>query len=276
MSNPYGPKLETMEDWNEALGCCCPIRRPPEPSVEYERVRVRVFFPGVIADGNTFYLSRNVDYSESGYLHETWTQSWTAFVVGTEPRLFLAEAEINNDISEPFEGRAVITFSGPVDFDADLVAGRQAVVDYVQAGWASIELTEPTDGAVDFSRYELSYFLLRPRASFNLVRFRWQVPATWEDQVTGFFVPFTGTYFKITWDELYEPEGWNNEAIPEAERPVRFSRKDLTEEWEGPGSGDQDDPSWKFQDWHELELPEEPGERRIINIRYEHLRREEP
>lgn len=33
MSNPYGPKIETAEDWNDALGCCCAMPLPPEPTM---------------------------------------------------------------------------------------------------------------------------------------------------------------------------------------------------------------------------------------------------
>jgi hypothetical protein len=93
------------------------------------------------------------------------------------------------------------------------------------------------------------------------VRYRWQVPST-----------HLGDYYKITWDVLYEPDGWDDEGIPEAERPIRFSRKDLTVEWEGPGSGPQDDPSWLAGDWQALEVPEEPGTRRVINVRYTQFR----
>lgn len=93
------------------------------------------------------------------------------------------------------------------------------------------------------------------------VRYRWQVPST-----------HLGDYYKITWDVLYEPVGWDDESIPEAERPIRFSRKDLTVEWEGPGSGPQDDPSWLAGDWQALEVPDEPGERRVINVRYTQFR----
>lgn len=100
------------------------------------------------------------------------------------------------------------------------------------------------------------------RTDTNKVRYRCRVP-----------VSHLGTYFKITWDVLYELAGWDNTAVPIEDRPVRYSRKDLTVEWEGPGSGAQSDPSWLAGDWYDLPAPEEPGVRKVINIRFEHMRR---
>jgi hypothetical protein len=79
-------------------------------------------------------------------------------------------------------------------------------------------------------------------------RFRWQVP---DDH--------TGTWFQATWDVYF---------FPETGDPVMIS-EDNVEEWEGPGTGDQDDESWLFPLWHTLEAPEEPGEIRVVNIRFE-------
>jgi hypothetical protein len=97
--------------------------------------------------------------------------------------------------------------------------------------------------------------------TLRTVRYRWRVPSS-----------HLGTYYKITWDVLYEPVGWDDEDIPEAERPLRYSRTNLTVEWEGPGTGAQSDPSWLAGDWFVLELPEEPGVRKIINVRFKHMR----
>ena len=109
------------------------------------------------------------------------------------------------------------------------------------------------------------------------VRYRWKIPHTW-----------TGSYFKITWDVLTEPDGWDATIddpdyvppdplpdppppIPQVPKPGRPSRsyvRDLTVEWIGPGTGDEDDPSW-FTPWNDLNPPPEPGTRRIVNIRFE-------
>ena len=89
--------------------------------------------------------------------------------------------------------------------------------------------------------------------SVTLSKYRWVVPGTW-----------TGSYFKITWDVLEEPDGWNANP-PTAARS--FVSQDNTWVWTGPG--DQDDPdSWKSA-WHDLGMPAVKGKRRIVNVRYE-------
>jgi hypothetical protein len=55
-------------------------------------------------------------------------------------------------------------------------------------------------------------------------RYRWQIPATWNDQFTGLPVTFTGTYFKIGWNVVEEPDGWNDtiddpDYVPPEEEP---------------------------------------------------------
>jgi hypothetical protein len=94
-------------------------------------------------------------------------------------------------------------------------------------------------------------------------RVRFQIPHTWADQVTGLTVPFTGTYFKITYDIVEEPTGWDDEP-PTATRS--FVSQDNIQEWTGPGSGAPSDPSW-FTDWITLDPPTVPGIRRITNVR---------
>jgi hypothetical protein len=77
-------------------------------------------------------------------------------------------------------------------------------------------------------------------------RFRWVVPDTW-----------TGSHFKVTWDIATYP------TDPLAE--ISYIQ-DLTWEWTGPGDPEDAD-SWK-SGWYEIEPPGEPGERKIVNVRY--------
>lgn len=84
-------------------------------------------------------------------------------------------------------------------------------------------------------------------------RFRWVIPQDWSP---GMAVP--GSYFKITWDIATYP------TDPEAE--ISYIQ-DLTWEWTGPGDPEDED-SWK-SGWYEIDPPGEPGERKIVNIRYE-------
>jgi hypothetical protein len=79
------------------------------------------------------------------------------------------------------------------------------------------------------------------------VRYRYQVP-----------VEHLGTYFKITWDE------WSFPSVG----PPAVITADITEEWTGPGSGAQSDPSWDLGTWHTLQIPDEPGTSSTANFRF--------
>lgn len=90
-------------------------------------------------------------------------------------------------------------------------------------------------------------------AQLKAARFRWVVPDTFE-----------GSYFKVTWDILEEPDGWDDPS-PTVFRS--FVATDQTWEWTGPG--DPEDPdSWK-SGWYEIDPPSVPGTRRVVNIRFE-------
>jgi hypothetical protein len=88
--------------------------------------------------------------------------------------------------------------------------------------------------------------------SATKARFRWVIPQDWGD------IPTPGTYFKITWDIATYP------TDPEAE--ISYVQ-DLTWEWTGPGDPEDAD-SWKSP-WFEISTPGDPGERKVVNIRFE-------
>jgi hypothetical protein len=79
------------------------------------------------------------------------------------------------------------------------------------------------------------------------VKFRWTIPDTHE-----------GSYFKITWDEVFFPTDESTPTVVNA---------DKTWTWEGPGDPDDDD-TWK-SGWYELAPPSTPGEVRVVNVRFE-------
>lgn len=82
--------------------------------------------------------------------------------------------------------------------------------------------------------------------SSRKIRFRFRVPDT-----------HLGSYFKITYD-IGE--------FPGVGDPSFFSEDNVVE-WTGPGTGDESDPSW-LTPWVEIDPPDEPGQRRVVNIRY--------
>lgn len=82
--------------------------------------------------------------------------------------------------------------------------------------------------------------------------FRWIIPDTFE-----------GSYFKITWDILTEPDGWD------AETPTVFRSLAAGGTWEWTGPGDPEDAaSWK-SGWYVITPPTTPGTKRVVNIRFE-------
>jgi hypothetical protein len=83
--------------------------------------------------------------------------------------------------------------------------------------------------------------------SVTKARFRWVIP-----EAHG------GTYFKITWDVVF---------FPTSGSPVLISANQTWDDWEGPGDPEDAD-SWK-SGWYEIDPPEEPGEVRVVNIRFE-------
>jgi hypothetical protein len=86
-----------------------------------------------------------------------------------------------------------------------------------------------------------------------------------------------GLYYKVTWDVLTEPEGWDDTLSdsdsnpsndpPRPGRPNRSYVQDLTWVWTGPGDP-YDEESWKSP-WYDLDVPGEPGIKRVVNVRYE-------
>ena len=81
-------------------------------------------------------------------------------------------------------------------------------------------------------------------------RFRFRIPNT-----------HLGSKFTITYDVAEFPQDEDVDPFSVSE--------DNVVEWTGPG--DQEDPegdSWLAGDWTELDPPEDPGERRIVNVRY--------
>lgn len=95
---------------------------------------------------------------------------------------------------------------------------------------------------------------LRECSGATKVRFRWIVPES-----------HTGSYFKITWQILTEPDGWDDEESESP--PERSLSEDQTWVWDGPGDPEDED-SWK-SGWYDIEPPSVPGTRRVVNIRFE-------
>ena len=88
-------------------------------------------------------------------------------------------------------------------------------------------------------------------------RFRFRIPSTWGNPYAP--EPFPGSYFKITFDLLNEPDEGDASLVSEG----------ITIVWTGPGDHDSPDGDSWLSDWQEIPMPTEPGETRVVNIRYE-------
>jgi hypothetical protein len=153
------------------------------------------------------------------------------------------------------------TVSDPVTW-ADWLAGAEAemvawLASRKAAGlWeagtckAVYEVTEPTSYPpgpnTAYSHYSTTFGGVKPSIVSTPLRFRFRVPSS-----------HLGSYFKITYDIAEFPE----------EGDPSFVSQDNVVEWTGPGTGSSSDPSW-LTPWIEIDPPELPGERRVVNIRY--------
>lgn len=91
-----------------------------------------------------------------------------------------------------------------------------------------------------------------------------------------------GTWFKVSWDWLNEPEGWNATIpdakftgpgtpprIPKPGRPKRTLEPGGTWEWKGPGNpAEPEGNSWKSP-WIEIPVPDFKGRKKRVNFRFE-------
>lgn len=269
MSNPYGPPIETTEDWNEALACCCGMPLTPPVIVEYESILGEAFiggyFPPGWVDGDDIpqkIISNYTSYAEGevGYSETNVRDHPTSISVGG--------VTVQNPVVTTTDNGGT-QFGSPLTFTYHEAVSQDAARDAARA----IILAGIDFSAWDQYKYAASVSYRQEWVAFSgtlgrilriqKTRYRFRVP---DDHL--------GDYYKVTWDVLYEPYGWDDEGIPEEDRPLRYSRKNLTLEWDGPGTGAGTDPSWIVGDWQTLDVPEAPGERRVINIRFEHLRKE--
>lgn len=109
------------------------------------------------------------------------------------------------------------------------------------------------------------------------MRFRWKVPV--EPPLSTAVV---GTYYKITWDVVFEPKGWDDTVddpdydppdeepeggyppVPQVPKPGRPSRSFFQQDqtWEWSGASDRRSP------WFVIPVPQEEGAYRVYNIRH--------
>jgi hypothetical protein len=260
MSNPYGPDIETMADWNRYLQgyeytcACCSMPTPHAPVINYDTIGATITGYRYTHEGE-YYLTERREWSEEGFQENSWSGPWeTDLIPETQPAR-ITDIEYTEDESEEKTGDPEPwTYSDPADLSAGLEDEITKARDYINGHWD----TAPRPGSVStYSSLDFYGVGRSGGASIFMTRYRFYVPV-WHE----------GTYYKVTWDVLFEPYGWDDEGTALEERPLRYSKKNLTEEWHGPGSGGTYDESRAMGDWYTLDLPEEPGETRVINVRF--------
>lgn len=194
----------------------------------------------------------------------TETRIWEADVwtaqSGTEPFLQGCPGPFTDSESMSWDyEKQEVTYGQSL---SDPVTKAELLVDAaadVPAGWTTPDGTFCTSSLVtdwptiaevgDWEPCNDPPFSVNVEATATAARFKLRVPNT-----------HTGTWFLATWDLVFFPADGSTPEVVAA---------DQTDEWTGPGTGDQDDPSWEFPGgWHEIPLPTEEGETRVVNLRY--------
>jgi hypothetical protein len=266
--------VETVEDWNLVLeGCgCCEMPSCPVPTRECESRTISNgdCSQGLIEDEDppdgVFYgcwvtwarpSGDDGDLIPAVYRKSTFTGEIGDYVGGD-----ITYSCGQQTATASFDGGSwSITISESLTysqfFDSLLATIEEEEWNESGSCVSSLSVGWPTIGSYDWDIecevLWLSHISSSNPRNFNLSssltasRFKWVIPDTW-----------TGSYFKITWDEVFVA------ADPEAGNLLIARRSWI---WDGPGDP-EDEETWK-SDWYELTPPNEPGEVRVGNILFE-------
>lgn len=256
-------EIETLDDLNAVSDCCCTNGYTcPAPTAETENAHgVGSIYP-YTSDATTFYsrLVRNFGDGGSIIFEATPTHaSQVGPIAGYHPsNTNTPDFETTVTSTPPLTGGFTNTKEGPINIGAARSASKSAIfngLDWASMGSLYGDWPRGTKSAMhDYSVPDPAPATdLLDLHSFRFARFRWIVPDTFE-----------GAFFKLTWDVLEEPDGWDD-TNPTVFRS--FYQQDQTWQWSGPG--DSADPdSWKSP-WQEIPPPDVGGSRRVVNIRYQ-------
>ena len=174
---------------------------------------------------------------------------------GTDYRPDPDTVDINYNLHTWSSARSIqgATFAEVVTHDTGLaweawLAGAVAEIDALDKSGLLVGSQSPSNLVGSLEVTEPGSWTGKGLVTRNTGHYRFRVPDTHE-----------GSYFKITWDVADFPD---DVAID----PSYFSENN-TVEWTGPGIGASDDASW-LTPWNEIDPPTEPGERRVVNVRF--------
>lgn len=253
------PPIETLQDWNNRMPCCCAIPGCPMPELVCESLagEVRAVGYGTFSSSEpTLEINQQMIHTYGGggvvtYGYDTCTDvrfagQWLSNPVSSEVA--------NNGL--PQTGTLTVSYAVPVTI-ASIRADGLTIMDAAK-DWNDSDLVKENACATS---YDPDPFY--PGVSLVLTvifwRYKWRIPDT-----------FTGNYFKITWDvverslaELGEPE---NRQVDDPPVDPSFIENDTTWEWTRPEiiTG----PESFESAWYEAILPTAEAQREIFNIRY--------
>ena len=242
-------KIETLDDWNLILGgCgCCLMPSCPTPTQECESINATAYIN--YAEKNAgpplvHYKITRDDYSGGGFYQLEYDPIYRLSMGGS----FVEPGTIIVTTANPLTGSITTTNSVVVDPATAQSAAEARML--TELDWATMTTFSQCTSSRDDKEVTFSSDTM---TSLRWSRFRWVIPDDFE-----------GNYFKITWDVIEEPDGWDD-SPPTASRS--FVLTDQTWEWTGPGDPDDED-SWK-SGWYQLDPPSVDGIRRVVNIRFE-------
>jgi hypothetical protein len=141
---------------------------------------------------------------------------------------------------------------------AGWVDATNGCTSYLQCDWPTkqsvLDDWHTWPGCDDGSFVPLKEYTMTATAKAQKAQVQWRVPDSHE-----------GSYFKVWFDVIEEPDGWEEEGGPARS----WYAQNVVREWEGPGTGSQSDPSWIIGIPYDIPPPTTPGVRRVVNIRYE-------
>jgi hypothetical protein len=287
------PTIQTLDDWNDRLDACgcCNMPVCPPPYLVCEQKDKLLYACGVSAPSDIggidtecpiiiqFFQSRvsTVTVSQSGVTDIITTtdtmsrdgdgvcvySSSVSYNPDPPNGIFLAGIQTGSTTTwtggiyhhtETWSGGGTVDeltdFTDP-ETEATLEAAVLAMIDAIPwsssgSCFASRSYSHAGEACPDEDPSDLPLSLKLVK-----LRYRFRIPTT-----------HTGTYFKIEWDEVFYPKGWDEDG---GTPPSILAEKSV--EWTGPGTGAEDDPSW-LTAWNIVNPPAEDGDIEIRNIAF--------
>jgi len=269
--------IETLTDWNTRLGycSCCPMPECPQPLLSCEAKygsidrndlldEITYDVSGDYYDGDpheyrsfrpAYTGGVSLDEITTIYLKNTWIYEE---LLNQDPHDLIVDcAGIVKTYTQYFghgvglSVRQTLTLSEPITKEEleDKALAKMDAEEWTTLSCSAVKVSNWPVYPPDWEAcepYERGITTFGANAGFRKIRFRFRIPHT-----------HTGSKYYISYDIAEFPE----------EGDPSFFSEDNVIEWTGPGTGASSDPSW-LTDWFEIDPPEVPGERRIVNIRY--------